>query len=406
MSSLWQQRLLAVKMACSRWESMVLCLRDALGMDASRVPLPPQHALRAAADWILRAAQQGGGGVSARYETYTGRWWPPYRETTGYIITSLLDVSRRLQDPHYSQVADALGTWLIQNMRSDGSVAGESLPDQGQRPIVFDTGQVLEGLVSLWRHGHRDDVAAAARGAARWLVSVQDGDGAWRKFVYNDVPHAYKARVAWILAEYGTAFGDSAAIDSANRFFDCLQGWRKPNGFFEYSGFDLTSTVWTHTIAYTLEGMVRAAEVLQRVDVVEQALQAADRMAELFQRYKRLPGGLDENWNVTAPEVCLTGLAQMAIVWFLLGRKTNQIRYTRTAMDACEVLLRRQEPASAPPCRAGALPGSWPIWGSYLRLAYPNWAAKFFIDAMGLYADELTRFGQEATRTLTPPQRI
>lgn len=30
----------------------------------------------------------------------------------------------------------------------------------------------------------------------------------------------------------------------------------------------------------------------------------------------------------------------------------------------------------------GGISGSAPLWGSYIRFGYPNWAAKFFIDAM------------------------
>ena len=30
----------------------------------------------------------------------------------------------------------------------------------------------------------------------------------------------------------------------------------------------------------------------------------------------------------------------------------------------------------------GAIAGSHPIFGSYERFKYPNWAAKFFIDAL------------------------
>jgi hypothetical protein len=28
------------------------------------------------------------------------------------------------------------------------------------------------------------------------------------------------------------------------------------------------------------------------------------------------------------------------------------------------------------------VPGSQPIWGEYLRYRYPNWAAKFHLDAL------------------------
>jgi hypothetical protein len=30
----------------------------------------------------------------------------------------------------------------------------------------------------------------------------------------------------------------------------------------------------------------------------------------------------------------------------------------------------------------GAIAGSFPHWGAYAPFSYPNWAAKFFIDAM------------------------
>jgi hypothetical protein len=30
----------------------------------------------------------------------------------------------------------------------------------------------------------------------------------------------------------------------------------------------------------------------------------------------------------------------------------------------------------------GGIPGSDPVWGRYVRFALPNWAAKFYIDAL------------------------
>ena len=32
----------------------------------------------------------------------------------------------------------------------------------------------------------------------------------------------------------------------------------------------------------------------------------------------------------------------------------------------------------------GAIKGSHPVWGRYARLSFPNWATKFFVDAMWL----------------------
>ena len=111
----------------------------------------------------------------------------------------------------------------------------------------------------------------------------------------------------------------------------------------------------------------------------------------MFEARKTLPGGLDATWRVTAPEVCLTGLAQMAIVWFLLGRARQDLRLTNCALKACDWLLLRQEPPTSPPHRRGALAGSWPIWGNYISMAYPNWSAKFLMEALQLYIQEEQR---------------
>jgi len=35
----------------------------------------------------------------------------------------------------------------------------------------------------------------------------------------------------------------------------------------------------------------------------------------------------------------------------------------------------------------GGIAGSWPIWGAYSRFEFPNWAAKFFADALMLNMD-------------------
>jgi hypothetical protein len=32
----------------------------------------------------------------------------------------------------------------------------------------------------------------------------------------------------------------------------------------------------------------------------------------------------------------------------------------------------------------GGIKGSQPVWGRYAPMSYPNWAAKFFVDAMWL----------------------
>ena len=47
--------------------------------------------------------------------------------------------------------------------------------------------------------------------------------------------------------------------------------------------------------------------------------------------------------------------------------------------------MEHQDVAAPNPALRGAVKGSQPIWGRYAPLSYPNWATKFFIDAMLLW---------------------
>ena len=44
--------------------------------------------------------------------------------------------------------------------------------------------------------------------------------------------------------------------------------------------------------------------------------------------------------------------------------------------------MRCQDLATPNPAVRGAIKGSQPIWGRYAPFSYPNWATKFFIDAV------------------------
>ena len=39
------------------------------------------------------------------------------------------------------------------------------------------------------------------------------------------------------------------------------------------------------------------------------------------------------------------------------------------------------------------MPGSFPVWGSYMRFGLPNWAAKFYLDALLLATNGVDEYG-------------
>jgi hypothetical protein len=73
-----------------------------------------------------------------------------------------------------------------------------------------------------------------------------------------------------------------------------------------------------------------------------------------------------------------------------LFEQTSDGRYLNVALKAIEFVMGKQRLKTSNPNLRGAIAGSAPLWGRYLILRYPNWAAKFYLDSLML-ALRLTR---------------
>jgi len=138
----------------------------------------------------------------------------------------------------------------------------------------------------------------------------------------------------------------------------------------------------THTIAYTIWGILYTSRVLgheRGLDAARRAARAVQRRLELS---RWLPGKLDSRWRPAADYACLTGNAQMALIWMELHALDGDPSLFSTACKAIDLVKRAQPMASSDPGIRGGVAGSDPVWGDYISLAYPNWAAKFYIDAL------------------------
>ena len=89
---------------------------------------------------------------------------------------------------------------------------------------------------------------------------------------------------------------------------------------------------------------------------------------------------------------CLTGSAQIAVVCFRLYQETTIDKYRRAADILVNYLKALQSLDSPSPAINGAIAGSFPLLGGYMRAGYPNWATKYFVDALMLQ-DRLNRSG-------------
>jgi folate-dependent phosphoribosylglycinamide formyltransferase PurN len=344
--------------------------------------------LREVIHWLERAQDAtADGGVSGRYCLRQG-WTSSYPETTGYIIPTFLKLAQVRGDSSYIERAERCVRFLLSIQLESGAFPGGEIAENRTVPSPFNSGQILHGLLAWHRHSGDPAALDAARRAADWMVSVQDADGVFRQYFYNNSPATYSAHHTCWLAEIGEFTGERRYLDAAGRHLDwVLTQVDSATAWFNLCGFDdeqhAARAAFTHTIAYTIFGVLHTAAILRREDGIDAARQAALRALRRCElEGGSIPGRLNAKWQRDGDFVCLTGNAQLALIWFRLFAIDNDLRYLNAAIKALDEVKSAQPMHLSAPGLRGGIAGSFPIWGDYIRNAVPNWSAKFFIDAM------------------------
>jgi hypothetical protein len=348
--------------------------------------------LRATTEWLLASIRKGHGGSCAYYSPVIG-WSRPYPETTGYLISTLLRLDQCFPEMGLRRTAGELGEWLLGIQLACGAWQSGLFPCRGTpRPSIFNTGQVLEGLVALY--GHTQDPAwldAAVR-AAHWLADGVNSSGLWdpKDYRSHETP-SYYSRVAWRMLETWRLAEDARVREAAERVLRRLIGRRQPDGTFARWGFSDSGPAFTHTIAYTLRGFLESAQLLNDWQAYGAptvgALETLLRRAELTGG--RLAGAYDDGWKPQRGFSCLTGNAQVAMCLLIFEKRFGDLRIVNGAAKLIDFVCSRQKLSSPWTGIRAAVPGSSPLWGRYMFLRYPNWAAKFHCDAIVMLLDRL-----------------
>jgi len=346
--------------------------------------ISPGDHIRLGIEWLSKAQDAGGnGGVSIRYSLLRG-WESPYPETTGYIIPTFLNYHHNTGCSEYRQRAIDMANWELSIQKGDGSVKGWS-KDGDMGSLVFDTGQVIFGLVSIYAVTKEDRFIEGAIKAGNWLVEVQDNDGAWRKFSYNAIPHSYYSRVSWALAELFKVTMDRKYERAAMKNIEWVLSNQLLNGWYRMAGFteDSNDRPITHTIAYTIRGVLETGICLDVERYIMSAKKAADAILQNIEPDGFFWSEFNPSWAPANKKYsCLTGNAQLAIIFLRLYRHTGDSRYLAAGKLINRYLKRHQIIETRNEDIRGAISGSYPIWGSYEPLSFPNWATKFFVDSL------------------------
>jgi hypothetical protein len=363
---------------------------QALAQDRRGPPGTDAEHLDATTLWLRDAQAAVPGGVAARFDLAHG-WQPAYPETSGYIIGTLLHHAALTGRTGSARRARAIGDWLLEIQDHAGFVAGGLVGEDGvvgRRPSVFNTGQVVFGLVALAEYTGDDGYAVAARRACSWLVGEQDESGAWIRSSLHGVPRAYYARVTWAIARAAVVLDEPAFADAARRSAAWVVRGAHDDGWIEHMSFTAGRPALTHTIAYTIEGLLETALTLPGL---EHAFDVAWRACRgLHDAWASTPAArrgddvvalFEPGWVPAAGYSCVTGSAQLA----LCCARIDGVAGDRHLADWGDGLLERAKAAQAltgPVGVRGGVPGSAPLWGDYGSFRYLNWAAKFLGDAL------------------------
>lgn len=294
--------------------------------------------------------------------TVTNKQHRPYPEVTGYYIPTLLQWGEKERAISYAR--------FLCNIQGEDGAWYDS---DNRHPYVFDTGQILKGLVAIYPI--LPEVKNNIIKGCTWLVNQMDGDGRLvppykdtfpkEEDFYSELIHLYCLTP---LRDAGKLFDHPEWEEAVVKIINYYKSAKKD----KIEDFSLLS----HFYAYVMEALVDLGEH----KLARKALYHLDV-------YQQKTGGIPGLKNVSW--VCSTGLFQLALVWYKLGEyeKGHKI------FDyACKL----QNSSGG---WYGSYPSSWlkaivsrKDRPKYFQKEEISWANKYFLDA--LYWDQKLHFEQ------------
>jgi uncharacterized protein YyaL (SSP411 family) len=356
-----------------------------------------KNALDVSLDWLVKSIDQKTGGSRANYSLiFNGLkgWSGPYPETTGYIIPTFLNASRDYErHSGLFQKAQRMADWLLSIQFDDGAFPGNIYyPNKVLEKSIFNTGQIILGLTSMFDFTNDARYLNSARLAANWLVQNQESDGTWKRYNYVEgFSPSYYSRVSWPILKVFSRTNEVRFKEAALKNLQSIQSRQKENAFIDGAGFKPGSYAFLHTLAYTIRGFIESGQLLKDDTVWNTGYIFAERILRKFEVSKELYGAYYPDYSGVRWYQCLTGNAQIAIIWLKIYSKTGDARFLNAASKAMDSVVKHQVKSSWNSNLIGAVSGSYPMYGRYMFMRYPNWAVKFLADSLMLEQQALQK---------------
>ena len=282
-----------------------------------------------------------------------------------------------------------MADFLIANQLSIGGFK-TYIDKQNQDPTIFNTGQDLIGMVDIYNATKDKKYLNSLVSAADFLCGCVDQQGRWKKYSYDGIGHAYDSRVAYSLLKAYLVTGTNRYKKVAVSNLNWVIKQQKSNGWFEKAELPHPNprNPYTHTISYTIEGLLFSGILLNESTYINSAKKAADAILNYYLKNNFIPGTFDSSWSSKDNYSCLTGDAQLSFVWAVLYKLTKDKQYLHGLRKINMFLKSKNNVDHRNNNVRGSIPGSFPIYGDllkksgYCRMSLINWSVKFYIDAL------------------------
>lgn len=336
--------------------------------------------------WVINQQKlQKNGGITSRLAFRFGRLKieGAYPEVTGYLIPTLFDYARLSHDRQAYQAAIKASDFELTLQNKNGSFPG-GVVGRLTAPSVFNSGQIIHGLLRTYRETKESKYLASALKACDWIVSVQENDGSWAKNNYLGMKRVYDSKVSGALLDAHLLRPTKKYLESAQKNLDFVLSFQQENGWFANADNSYQDN-WrplTHTLGYTIEGLLTCWQIIKRDDLLLAAQKSARGLLHKFeQSHRPLAGRFDSEWHPASESTCVTGDAQLALCWFKLYEITKDFRFFNAAVKMNDFLKTIQFKSQFK-IIDGGLPGSFPFGGEYNPYRINSWGVKYFADSL------------------------
>ncbi|PIR12978.1 hypothetical protein COV49_03680 [Candidatus Falkowbacteria bacterium CG11_big_fil_rev_8_21_14_0_20_39_10] len=349
-------------------------------------------------DWIKKAQDAtADSGVSRGYslvdngKNNSSGWQPSYPETTGYIIPTIVRAGKVLNDEDLLRRARLMADWEMSIMHSDGAVNGGNISVKPNKS-VFDTGQVIRGLIAIYEETKDNKYLEAAIKSSEWILKNEyNMEGRWidnNASCVNANTTTYNVYAIAPIVKLGVIANNNSFIELGRRVADTTIKAQNKNFWFKDADFIKSKDALLHTIAYTIDGLWDVGELLEEEEILKKAKKSLDCVLSKTDEKGRIPGRLSGNWRPTVDWICLTGVAQIGVTAMKIYNKTGEKKYLIKAEKIKEFLKTCQNNLDENFGGKGAVWGSWPISGEYGKYEALNWPVKYFIDLLLGFIDK------------------